>query len=168
MLDLRALGLQPGDVERLTIPVELAPIELGGQRYAAAGDPIGAALEVHRAVDGLHLRMRLRARIAGPCYRCTEPAEIEVEVDERQYHASSPVAGGDDDTVSPHVSGGRLDVDAWAREAIVLSLPTKILCRPGCAGICPHCGQRLTEGAQHDCLLPETDPRWAALERWRG
>ena len=167
MLDLRALGLEPGDLERLTIPVEVAPIDLGGQRYVVGGgEPVEVALEVQRAVDGLHLRLRLGATLAGPCYRCTEPAEVAVAVDERQYHASAPVGGGDD-TVSPHVSGDRLHVDAWAREAIVLALPAKILCRPGCAGLCPHCGRRLTEGEQHDCLAPQPDSRWAALEHWQ-
>ena len=167
MLDLRALGLQPGDVERLTIPIEVAAIDLGGQRYAVADGPVEAALEVQRAVDGLHLRLRLGATVAGPCYRCTEPAEVAVAVDERQYHASAPVGGADDDTVSPHLSGDRLDVEAWAREAIVLALPAKILCRPGCAGLCPHCGERLTEGEAHDCLAPQSDPRWAVLEHWQ-
>ena len=37
---------------------------------------------------------------------------------------------------TPYVEGDMLDVSAWARDAIALALPEKILCRPDCAGLC--------------------------------
>ena len=38
-----------------------------------------------------------------------------------------------------------LDVSAWARDAIALALPEKILCRPDCAGLCGVCGKNLND-----------------------
>ncbi len=37
-----------------------------------------------------------------------------------------------------------------------------LLCRPDCAGLCPHCGTNLNDGAC-DCEEDRTDPRWDAL-----
>ncbi len=167
MFDLRSLRLEPGDARRVDLDVELDPIELGGQRYVVGDGPVPITLDVQAAVDGLHLRLRLRTVVRGPCYRCTEPAEVRIAVDDRQYHAAVPDPEAEEDTVSPHVRGGRLDVAAWAREAVVLALPAKILCTPDCGGLCPHCGERLVEGAAHDCLPVVGDPRWQALERLR-
>ncbi|HUZ83217.1 MAG TPA: DUF177 domain-containing protein [Gaiellales bacterium] len=165
MVDLRSLALEPGDARSLTMPAEVGSVDLGGSRYDVGPVPLPAGVDVQAAVDGLHLRLRLRATVTGACYRCTEPAAVEVAVDERQYHASAPDPDAEEDTVSLHVADGRLDVDAWAREAIVLALPAKILCSPGCPGLCPHCGVRLREDEPHACLPASGDPRWAALER---
>ena len=49
---------------------------------------------------------------------------------------------------------------------IMLALPARALCRPGCAGLCPSCGQNLNLGP---CgCQPEPDPRWAALDAVRA
>jgi uncharacterized protein len=57
----------------------------------------------------------------------------------------------------------RIDLSAWARDALILALPDKILCRPDCAGLCPVCGRDLnTEPHVHEEV--DADPRWAALE----
>ena len=61
---------------------------------------------------------------------------------------------------------GRLDVSGWARDAVALALPDKILCRPDCAGLCPECGKNLND-EPHTHEETETDPRWAALEALR-
>ena len=48
------------------------------------------------------------------------------------------------------------------RDAVVLALPFRPLCRPDCAGLCPECGVRLDDaepGHHHEQL----DPRWSAL-----
>ena len=54
-----------------------------------------------------------------------------------------------------------LDVDALAGEDLVLDLPSKVLCREDCKGLCPTCGKNLNDGPC-DCKEP-VDPRLAAL-----
>ena len=63
-------------------------------------------------------------------------------------------------------SEGNLDVSAWARDAVALALPEKILCRPDCAGLCPVCGKNLND-EPHAHEEATADPRWAALEALR-
>lgn len=54
-----------------------------------------------------------------------------------------------------------LDVDALAEEDLVLDLPSKVLCKEDCLGLCPTCGKNLNDGPC-DCKEP-VDPRLAAL-----
>ena len=51
---------------------------------------------------------------------------------------------------------------AWTHDALALALPTQILCRADCAGLCPKCGVNLNEHPDHE-HEPEPDPRWAKL-----
>jgi len=64
------------------------------------------------------------------------------------------------------VTDDNLDLSSWARDAVALSLPDKILCREDCAGLCPVCGRDLnTEPHEHE--EEESDPRWEKLAELR-
>ena len=54
-----------------------------------------------------------------------------------------------------------LDLDALAGEDLVLELPSKVLCKEDCKGLCPQCGKNLNDGPC-DCKEP-VDPRLAGL-----
>jgi len=73
-------------------------------------------------------------------------------------------AEGDDEMTSEYLSTEELDIERWVRDAIALELPAQVLCDPDCAGLCPHCGERLQAGVPHDCGEPQTDSRWDALK----
>jgi uncharacterized protein len=55
-----------------------------------------------------------------------------------------------------------LHLSAWARDAVALALPDKILCREDCAGLCPVCGRDLNS-EPHEHEETEADPRWEKL-----
>jgi uncharacterized protein len=164
VVDLRRLGLRPGEELRDEHEVEIAPIELGGQRYAVVPERVPADLSVTRAANGTALRLRLTAQLHGPCYRCLEDAALDQAVDAREYQAEDPQ--GDEELESAYVADDRLDLSAWARDSVVLALPDKILCRRDCAGLCPVCGKNLNR-EPHGHEGEETDPRWAGLAELR-
>jgi uncharacterized protein len=56
-----------------------------------------------------------------------------------------------------------LDVSQEIRDTVILGLPSKILCREDCRGICPRCGANLNE-TNCDCIKEAVDPRWEALQ----
>lgn len=58
----------------------------------------------------------------------------------------------------------RYDVFPHVREAILLELPIRFLCREDCAGICPRCGANRNE-APCGCPVTEGDPRWGDLKK---
>jgi uncharacterized protein len=90
--------------------------------------------------------------------RCLEDADELLAIDAREIDQP----GEDDDLRSPYLEGDALDLKAWGRDALALALPTQIVCREDCLGLCPECGQNLNEdpGHGHD---PAPDPRWAKL-----
>ena len=162
--DLRRAKLRPGEEHREELEVELPAFEFGGQRYLPIPERVSALLAVTRAVTGTLFTLDFTARLHGPCYRCLGDAVLDVPIHAREYQASTP---DDDELRTPYLVEGRLDVSAWARDAVALALPDKILCRPDCAGLCPECGKNLND-EPHVHEEAEGDPRWAALERLRG
>jgi uncharacterized protein len=162
--NLRNVKLRPG--EELVDEVELAlePLTLGGQRYLPVPEKVPAELRVTRATTGTVFQLSFRVRLHGPCFRCLEETVLELAISAREYQASDPAA--DEELKTPYVSGDDLDLSAWARDAVALELPDKILCRPDCAGLCPQCGKNLND-EPHEHEGEPASSRWAALEALR-
>ena len=142
IVELERLSLSHGQARALDLEVELDPVELGGQTYDPAGGGAEARLDASRTSTGYALRLRYAVELSGPCFRCLEPARLEVEVDAREVDQPS---AGDEELRSPYVSEGRLDLKRWANDALVLGLPQQILCREDCAGLCAVCGESLND-----------------------
>ena len=159
-LDLRKLRLRSGDQHRDEQEIELQTFELGGQRYLPVPGTVPAELTITCDTTDTILEQRFDARRHGPCFRCLEDAVLEVPVSAREYQAASP--GDDEELRTIYVEDDTLDLSAWARDAVALELPDKILCRRDCAGLCPVCGKNLND-EPHDHGEPEPDSRWAAL-----
>jgi uncharacterized protein len=162
VLDISRLNLKSGDGKRLELPVELAPFELGGQTYLADPSTPSVRLEVSRHSSGLAFKLNFPVHLEGPCMRCLEPAAIDVEVEAREVDTS---ATEDAELRSPYVDEDELDLGRWAHDAVMLALPTQILCRPDCLGLCPDCGEPLNDAdpADHEHEKP-IDARWSALK----
>ena len=159
-LDLRMLRLRSGEQWRDERQIQLEPFELGGQWYLPVPQVVPAEVTVTRASTGTVFELRFDARLHGPCFRCLGDAVLDVPVDAREYQAASP--GGDEELQSQYLVDEKLDLSVWARDAIALELPDKILCRPECAGLCAVCGKNLND-EPHDHGEPEPDSRWSAL-----
>jgi uncharacterized protein len=158
--DLRRLKLRAGEEYRDEVELELEPLELGGQRYLPVPERAPAELVVTRASTGFLFGLRFSVRLHGPCVRCLDDAVLDLAISAREYQASRP--GEVDELRTEYVVDDRLDLSQWARDAVVLALPDKILCRPDCAGLCPVCGKNLnTEPHAHD--EEPVDSRWSAL-----
>jgi uncharacterized protein len=112
---------------------------------------------------GYALRLRFEVALAGPCMRCLEAARPTVAVDAREVDQR----GGGDELDSPYVEAEVLDLRAWARDSLALALPSKVVCRPDCAGLCPVCGANLNHAGPGHAHEPAPDPRWAKLRELR-
>jgi len=163
VFDLASLGLSPGEARRLDLDVEVEPLTLGEERYSAAEPRVPVRLEVARLAGGYSLRMRFDAVLEGPCMRCLEAGAAAVAVNAQEVHRA---AGEDLELRSPYVAGDELDLRAWARDALVLDLPSQILCRPDCLGLCATCGAPMNEDPEH-AHEAAPDPRWAKLSELR-
>jgi uncharacterized protein len=159
--DLAGLRLSPGEGRSgLELEVPIEALELGGERYTARPEGVPVLLDVSKLVGGGYaLRLAFTARLDGPCMRCLKEAEPEVRVQVREVD----VPGEGEELESPYVIGEVVDVAAWARDAFALAVPTKVLCRPDCAGLCPECAADLNEAGPEHTHERARDSRWAKL-----
>src|SRR5215213_3553191 len=104
------------------------------------------------------------------CDRCLRPVELPVnavfalEYITGQDYQSSQVAELTDEAMSVSVFDGEaIDVDEIVKEQILLAVPSRMLCRDDCKGICPECGMDRNTG-ECSCVTDNIDPRWAALK----
>jgi DUF177 domain-containing protein len=163
-LNLRQLKLRSGEEYRDEIELELEPFELGGERYLPVPGTVPAELAISKATTGTVFQLGFTARLHGPCYRCLGDAVLALPISAREYQATNP--DGSDELRTPYLVDDNLDLIAWARDAVALAVPDKILCRGDCAGLCPTCGKNLNdEPHTHD--EEPSDSRWAALESLR-
>jgi uncharacterized protein len=163
IVDLGRLSLSSGEGARLDLEVPTASFEYGGQKYATGQSQTPVILDVSRTTSGWALRLRYEVELSGPCMRCLEAAGAAVAVDAREVDQP----GGGDDLDSPYVDGDELDLRGWARDALALALPTQIVCREDCLGLCAVCGENLNEAEPGHAHEREPDPRWAKLSELR-
>lgn len=164
VFNVRTARLRSGEQFRDVGSVDLEPLELGGQRYLPLPESPEATLTLTQTSSGLVLELDFEVRLVGPCFRCLGDAGVSLSLHSREYQATEPADA--DELRTPYLVDDRLDLSAWARDAVALALPDKILCRPDCAGLCPFCGRDLNrEPHMHDD--EEVDSRWAALSELR-
>jgi len=162
--DLAGLRLTAGEGRRLELDVPVEPILLAGEPYTVAPKRVPVEVDVSRMTGGGYaLRLRFDARLEGPCMRCLKDAAPTVRVEAREV--DRPGAGEELD--SPYVSEETLNLAAWTRDALVLALPVKVLCREDCAGLCPVCAADLNEEGPDHHHEAKPDPRWAKLRELR-
>ena len=162
---LRNVKLRTGEQFRDSLDVQLEPLVLGGQEYLPVPAEVPSELAITKATSGNLYELSFVVRLHGPCFRCLRDTVIELPIHATEYQANDPA--GDEELDSPYVSEDTLDLSSWARDALALELPEKILHSPDCAGLCPVCGKDLNEEPHtHEELA--ADPRWAALDELRG
>ena len=144
--------------------VPIAPLMLAGERYEAGSGSALVVLDVARTTGGGYsLRLRYEVRLTGPCMRCLEDAGRPMLVDAREVDQPR----GGDDLSSPYVDGDELRLGAWAHDALALALPTTVVCRDECMGLCAVCGENLNDAAPDHRHEAAPDPRWAKLGELR-
>jgi uncharacterized protein len=163
-LDLDGLDLRPGAGGRFDVAVPIGRFELGGQTYAPAGGAVDAHVDVSRTLSGYAFRLRFDASLDGPCMRCLTDAHAVIPVDAREIEQP----GEAEELHTPYLEEGELDLGRWARDALLLALPPRVLCRDECRGLCAVCGANLNEAdaAEHR-HESGGDPRWAKLRELR-
>ena len=125
-VDLRRIKLAVGNALEREETLELDETTIGGQRFVFdPARPVGL-LTLSRATTGMVFSLGFEATLRGPCMRCLEDASVRVEINATEYEATDATADPDE-LENPYLSDDVLDVSAWARDAVLLTLPYKIL-----------------------------------------
>ena len=141
-----------GDALDLAAHLDLDTFSLGEREFAL---PEGADYDVvlTNAGEGILVSGVLRAHVKATCDRCLDDTEFDVagEVDE-YYLFEEPedaVQDDDDDLEYGLVNADNtIDLSEALLPALLMETPFVVLCREGCKGLCPVCGENLNE---HDC-----------------
>lgn len=162
--ELSGLHLTAGEGRRLDLSVGVEPFSLGGEDYAVQPPVVPCVLDVSRTThNGYSLRLRFTATVTGPCMRCLGPAEPSFDIDAREIWQP----GEGEELTSPYLQHEVLDLHAWARDALALALPSVLVCRADCRGLCPVCGVNLDQAGPGHAHERPMDSRWAKLSELR-
>lgn len=140
--NIRSLSLGERNEAERRLFCDVAPFTLGGVEYGVEGGGVDLDFTVSRVGRRLTVRGEGLARLTGPCQRCLAEARVEVPVRCVDYVADGESDGDDDE---PYVAGYVLELERWVRDAIAGAMPTRLLCRDDCRGLCPVCGADLNE-----------------------
>jgi uncharacterized protein len=164
-LDIDSLNLPSGGGARFDAEVRVAPVQTGGQTYAVARGTVDARVDISRTASGFAFHLRFEAPLSGPCTRCLADAAPVIRVDAREVEQP----GDAEEFHSPYFEDGRLELASWVRDALVLALPPRLLCRDDCRGLCSVCGVDLnTVDPDEHRHESGPDPRWAKLGELRS
>lgn len=150
------LKLEPGEVELETEEVDIR------REISVSGNVTKGAVQT--AVAG-----NILAEIRVDCSRCLEKVDISQEipfevsfVTDTDFSLDKETEISDEDLNISVLEDEKIDFSELVREQILLALPSQVLCRDDCKGLCRICG-----GSKNlvncKCEEEETDPRWAAL-----
>ncbi|WNI19816.1 YceD family protein [Actinacidiphila sp. ITFR-21] len=173
VFDTRELGRRPGAMKKVSRSVP-APKDLG--IIDVIGVPEGAAvvldLRLESVMEGVLVTGTVRAPVTGECVRCLEPVRRELDTDFQEMFsypdadtrtARRDEAGDDaEDEDVLELEDDLFDLEPVLRDAVVLALPLRPVCRDDCPGLCSECGALLADDPDHHHEV--TDIRWAALK----
>jgi uncharacterized protein len=156
--------IPPGAIDYAPGIRQIGPLTLQGQ---------AELIVEHRGprefVDDIRLRASYQGKFEQLCARCLEPVEqpltgsfdlifrpggVDAEPGERAITE-------DETEIGYYEKSGLLLEDA-VREQVLLTLPSRTLCREDCKGLCPNCGADRNL-AECGCEQRPVDPRLAAL-----
>jgi len=127
------------------------------------------AIDVEVEKSSPHLFVKNRVRTVGRfvCDRCLEEFDQVLEESTTTTFSSSPeLVEPENEEIHPLAKDAvEIDITNDVRDALLLAVPVKTVCRPGCKGLCPHCGADLNHEACR-CGPPLRDARWAALDKF--
>ncbi len=164
MLDTRELGRRPGSQRRESRSAP-APADLGIDVLGVReGSPVELDLRLEAVMEGVLVSGTARVHVVGECARCLDPLEhdLEVELQELYTYDDEHDEPEEEDGEVSRLDGDLLDLEPLVRDAVVLSLPFRPLCRDDCPGLCVECGAHLADDPEHH-HGERIDPRWAAL-----
>lgn len=144
--------------------VEKLPVSLYGVAFTSPAKIKGVITDT----GGLVLiTLSVQIDYRGECARCLREVDGTLTFDYNRTAAEKGSLEEDEDEAEANgyvfSVNGKLNLDADITESVFTEFPSRLLCSADCAGICPACGNRLSDGPC-GCKAKIRDPRWDALK----
>ncbi|MBI3953172.1 MAG: DUF177 domain-containing protein [Chloroflexi bacterium] len=136
-----------------------------------ASIPLRGRVELLRTDRGILVQAALATEVRGRCDRCLVPVRqpLDIELEEVFYPIIDILHGGklpdpENKDAFRIDEYNQLDLGEATRQYLIASTPMRLLCRPGCVGLCADCGANLNQGP---CACPPApvEQRWAPLRQ---
>jgi uncharacterized protein len=165
-IELENLEGGKGDFAHVYQPEELNPVD---ERVRLI-EPAQVTGKIRLAGHEVFVNGHVDTRAQVECDRCLQPVDLPVSADfaleyitGSDYESSEVAELTEAEMLVAVFDGQAIDVDEVVKEQILLAVPTRMLCREDCKGICPECGTDRNTG-DCNCVAEDIDPRWAALK----
>ena len=161
-------SIPPGALEYAPDVTQVGPMPVTGR-----ADLVVEHRGHNQHVDDIRLRAGYKGEFELLCARCVEPVPTPLSGSFDLIFRPLGVDSGPgersisaDETEIGYYEQSGLSLEDVVREQVLLSLPSRTLCKSDCKGLCPRCGQNLNLETCK-CATP-TDPRWSALAGLAG
>jgi uncharacterized protein len=135
--------------------------------------PVRIHLTLSRSGRTVLVQSRIRAEAEFSCDRCLEPfasvlsSEFKATLKPKPHISSNPEREIErDDLETEFYEGEEFDLTPLLQDQLLLTLPSKSVCREDCRGLCQRCGQNRNRGTCQ-CTDQESDPRLEPLKKFQ-
>ena len=123
--------------------------------------PIKVNYNIENNAGLVELKASVDFNISHPCDRCTKQVKINCKYKFKHVLVTSIDNEENDEYIL--LDNFKINLDEVITEDILLRIPSKILCKPDCKGLCQECGKDLNEGPCQ-CNKDSIDPRLEVLK----
>lgn len=140
LVDVSRALKDPGQSYPFDATAEIEPLVVLDDlvRFSAVsleGEMVGAG-------DSVRVSVSVEADVETRCSLCLEPVTLHLSAEIDALFAREP---DPDDPDQYPLDGYKIETNDLAREALLLEMPLRILCKEDCKGICPSCGTNLNK-----------------------
>ena len=161
LFELKSVFQNDGEEKQVEYNLDLSGLDIDGV-YPFKTPVVVTAKATNRA-SLITLVINAHFDYNRDCDRCGEPYTREMNMNfEHKLVQTLADEGNDDYIETPDFT---LELDDVVISDILLSLPSKNLCRDDCKGLCQICGQNLNNG-ECSCDKRQTDPRLEILKQF--
>ncbi len=160
MIDVSNALKNPGQAYPFECPLALEPMDVLSDEITLTDILLKG--EMTGAGESVSVRGTVRADLHAHCARCLKEVSqpLKSEIDEVFVREADP-----ENPDHRLLEGHEIDLTSPAREALLLEMPMRLLCRKDCKGLCPVCGANLNDKS---CECPKGEPKpnpFAALSK---
>jgi len=102
---------------------------------------------VNRTGTTFYIQLTVQTEASLFCDRCLRPVSLPISGEHAFCLTHEPGVADDDEMRQLNVNKNALELDQDVRNALLLTIPGKILCKEDCKGLCDQCGANLNESS---------------------
>ena len=161
MIDLKQLFEIVGESVIIDVNLDIQEAKLGAKTLFVQPAHLSGTLQNRAGI--VTLSYTVSANFHTDCDRCL--AVVDTPVVFKFEHILVKQVNDDSNDDFIVVPSLVLDLDELALSDIILELPSKVLCKEDCKGLCPLCGINLNEKSC-TCTEKRIDPRLEVLSKF--